>query len=172
MSAFWIAVLVSILPLWLLQNIIHETAHALTAYFGWSWKFSIYPFPSMKLGYFTFAHCKYWSVENSKEISPTGNGIIAIMPRIVNMLFIIIGMIFCAINNQTVIGVFLVFCWCNFIDFVFGLSTIFRKQPKDSVDLWKFQKAFNFSINKIRIYSIVLILVFLTGLVCLTVLGL
>lgn len=171
MSVFWIAVLISVIPLWLLQNVIHELSHGMAAAVGWKWDFSIYPFPSMKLGRFTFAHCKYWPVENSKEIGTIGTGIIAIMPRVVNIAFMVIGMIFCAANNQVIIGVFLVFCWCNFIDFAFGLSTIFRKEPKYSVDLWKFQKAFNIDINIIRIYSIISMLMFFVGLICLTILG-
>lgn len=162
MNAFWITVIASVLPFWLLQNIIHELSHGLTACVGWKWKFSIYPFPSMKLGRFSFAHCLYFPDANSKTFSKKGFGIISIMPKIVNIIF----MIMCAFvgiiypDNQIVLALMAVFSCCNFIDFVFGMSSVFRLTPNKS-DLWRFIESFNLNICFARVVTALSMILFL-----------
>jgi hypothetical protein len=156
MTAFWIAVLVSIIPLWLLQNVIHELAHGLTMYFGWKWNFSIYPFPSKKLGRFTFAHCTYERTENSKDLDEKGRALVSIMPKIVNAVFIILAQIIAVATTSLPIlsAILLVFAWCNYIDFTVGICTLFRSEPKETADLWRFQSYLNIPVNQMRMMAI------------------
>lgn len=158
MSAFWIAVLVSIIPLWLLQNVIHELSHGLTMWFGWKWKFSIYPFPSRKLGRFTFAHVTYEQTDESTEPDENGLALVSIMPKIVNTLFMAIaGIIAVSLTGFEILpAILLVFVWCNFVDFTFGLLGIFRSKRKS--DIWKFRDHLDMPIGYLK-FSVV-------GLVC------
>jgi len=158
--SFWIAVLVSILPLWLLQNTIHELAHGLTMYFGWKWKFSIYPFPSMKLGRFTFAHCTYEQTDESKELDDKAKALVCIMPKIVNTVLIVLAQIFAtaAIGMPVLAAIFLVFAWCNYIDFSVGMFTLFRSSPKDTSDLWSFQRHSGIALNHLRLMAVGLLI--------------
>ena len=138
MNAFWITVLASIIPLWFLQNVIHELSHGLTMWFGWKWEFLIYPLPSKKLGRFTFAHITYSKTSESKDISEHGKALVSIMPKIVNSIFILLaGIISISIMNSPILSAMtFVFMWCNVIDFTVGLMSIFGSSSES--DIWKF----------------------------------
>jgi hypothetical protein len=151
---FWIIIACSILPLWFLQNVIHELAHGLTVKIGWGWDFSIYPFPSNKLGRFTFAHVKYTNNENSKVIPEKGFGLVSAMPKIVNIVLIVLSALFIAIfyNNVYVVAPLIVFTWCNYIDFTVGMLSIF-KANKTKSDIWRIQKHLNVDVKFLQILS-------------------
>lgn len=151
MYVFWITILISILPLWFLQNIIHELSHGLTAYIKFGWGFSIYPFPSYKLGHFTFAHCKYEFKESALDIGKNGIALLSIMPKIVNIVLIVIAIsISYFINSLIVAGILLTFATTNIIDYAVGISTLFRSKPVET-DLWIFQKASGASLLLLRL---------------------
>ena len=73
MEAHWITLFIVLIPLWLLQNIVHELSHGLTLKMGWDWDFKIWPFPSKKLGRFTFAHVTYQKKPTSKDPGDSGS---------------------------------------------------------------------------------------------------
>jgi len=152
MNVFLITVLISIIPLWELQNVLHELTHGLTIKLGWKWNFTLYPYPNTKLGRFCFASVLYEKVAGSKDMNDKDYGIVALAPKIMNLFFIILSSILacCFLHNDIAFGVLLVFITCNFIDFVFGILTLFRSAPKEGVDLWVFQKGFGYSIHILR----------------------
>jgi hypothetical protein len=154
MESHWIVFLVLLIPFWLLQNTIHELSHGLTRYFGWKWKFKIWPFPSWKLGRFTFAHVKYEKTEESEELTDQDKALVSVMPKIVNSVFIIVATILSvAISNKVASIIFLLFAWCNFVDFCFGVcSVIFRKSNES--DMWKFQRYLNLPVELYKLISI------------------
>jgi hypothetical protein len=152
MAVHWIVLLVAIIPFWLLQNIIHELAHGLALWFGWGWNFSIYPLPSMKLSRFTFAHVIYKPTATSETPTSRGWGLVSIMPRIVNGVFLMVAATL-ATFLQTVSPVSAVLCVlfavCNLVDFSVGMVGIFRKEPNQS-DIWRFQSYIGFDVYKLR----------------------
>ena len=160
----WITILISVPILWLLQNIIHELSHGLTRKLGWNWDFKIWPFPSKKLGRFTFAHVNYFKNENSREISEKGSGLISIMPKISNLIFIFLSGIFLyfQIGPAIFLSILAVFMLCNYIDAMVGTLGIFINSKKDSKsDIWRFQRRLNLDLSKMRVI-VALILVLLT----------
>ena len=160
----WITILISIPILWLLQNIIHELSHGLTMKLGWSWDFKIWPFPSNRLGRFTFAHVKYFKNKNSKEVSEKERSLVSIMPKISNLIFIFLSGIFLyfQIGPAILLSILVVFMLCNYIDFIVGTQSIFRNSKKDSKsDIWRFQRSLDLDLSKMRVI-VALILVLLT----------
>jgi len=150
MAVHWIVLLCAIFPLWLLQNVIHELSHGLTIWLGWKWKFSIYPFPSKKLGRFTFAHVIYEKAEGSEDISAIGMALVAIMPKITNILFVLKAQIWATISIgiPSIAIVILLFAWFNFVDFIVGALAIFKSANES--DIWKFQSYTNIRPKLIR----------------------
>jgi len=152
MAVHWIVLLAAIIPFWLLQNIIHELAHGLALRLGWGWKFSIYPFPSTKLGRFTFAHVIYEPTATSGTPTSQGWGLVSIMPRIVNGVFLMTAATLAAVL-RTVSPVAAVLCAlfaaCNLVDFSVGMAGIFRKDPNQS-DIWRFQSYIGIDVYKLR----------------------
>lgn len=168
MEAQWITLLIAIIPLWLLQNVIHELSHGLTLYLGWDWKFKIWPFPSKRLGRFTFAHVKYERVEKSKEPPNCGWALVSIMPRIVNIVLITLLMILTlSIPNKIASMALLVFMWTNLIDFCVGLLSSL-KNPNMS-DIWKFQQRLGVPVDYLR-YSCVGLTIYMGAAVVITTL--
>lgn len=138
MEAHWIVLLVAVIPFWLLQNVIHELSHGLTLRLGWNWDFKIWPFPSTALGRFTFAHVKYMKNSESTDPPEAGWALVSIMPRIVNIVFILISAFFLAVFSNMVVSIlFLLFMWTNLIDFCVGMLSSLREPNKS--DIWKFQ---------------------------------
>ena len=162
MNIFWITILISIIPLWALQNILHELTHGLTIKLGWKWNFTLYPYPNTKLGRFAFASVLYEKVAGSKDMTVKDNGIVAVMPKFMNLFFIILSSILaiCFLHNTIIFGILLVFIVTNFIDFVFGILTLFRSAPKEGVDLWIFQEGFGYSIHTLRDIGAIMISTF------------
>lgn len=160
----WISILISIPILWFLQNIIHELSHGLTMKLGWNWDFKIWPFPSKRLGRFSFACVKYFRNENSRDISDEGNTLVSIMPRISNILFIFISgtLLYFHIGPAILLSILSVFIICNYIDTMVGTLGILINSKKDSKsDIWSFQRYLNLDLYKFRII-IIIILVSLT----------
>lgn len=160
MATHWIVLLIAILPFWLLQNIIHELAHGLALRLGWGWKFTIWPFPSMKLGRFTFAHVLYEPTETSTTPSSRGWGLVSIMPRIVNGVFFMCSTVLATVL-RTICPVAAVLCAlfaaCNLADFTFGVAGIFRREPNQS-DIWRFQAYFGIDPYNLRWVAVASIL--------------
>jgi hypothetical protein len=152
MAVHWIILLAAIVPFWLLQNIIHELAHGLALRIGWGWKFSIYPFPSMRLGRFTFAHVIYEPTATSRTPTSKGWGMVSIMPKIVNGVFFMIaataGTLLLTVSSIAAVLCTL-FAACNLIDFSVGMAGIFRREPNQS-DIWRFQSHMGFDVYKLR----------------------
>jgi len=148
----FLTALIAFLPMWLLQNYIHELSHGLAMRLGWKWSFKVWPFPSKKLGRFTWAHVIYFKTESSKEISKPSRGFVAIVPKIVNLVFILFG--FLALMLSSGCGIcstlLLMFMFYNFIDYFVGLLSVFRSKPTDT-DLWRFQQNLNIDKNTLRI---------------------
>lgn len=81
-TTLWIA-LVTALVLWLPQNAQHEYAHV-AAHRHWgafTWTFT--PYPSWKLGYFTWAHMTYLQ-DPERPLSDMARGACAIAPQALN----------------------------------------------------------------------------------------
>jgi hypothetical protein len=152
MAVHWIVLLVALVPFWLLQNIIHELAHGLALRLGWGWRFSIWPFPSMKLGQFTFAHVIYEPTVTAVAPTSKGWGLVSIMPKIVNVVFLIVTAVL-ATALRTVSPVAAVLCAlfasCNLVDFSVGMAGIFRQEPNQS-DIWRFQSYIGVDVYKLR----------------------
>jgi len=163
----WIAILISIPILWLLQNIIHELSHGLTRKVGWDWDFKIWPFPSNRLGRFTFAHVKYSRNSYSEEINNKGMALVSIMPKFSNLIFILISgtLLYFHIGPAILLSILAVFTLCNYIDAMVGTLGIFINSKKDSKsDIWRFQRYLKLDIPKMRIVMAI-ILVLLSGFV-------
>lgn len=158
MAFHWIICLIAVLPFWLLQNIIHEAAHGLTMWFGWRWKFSIYPFPSKKLGRFTWAHVTYSSGSDSRDVDDDGKALVAIMPKIVNGVFMVGGQLLAgAISVPAAVLPLAMFATFNYIDFIVGMLGIFKSNKQN--DLWQFQHHIGISAGRIKLASGALIAV-------------
>lgn len=152
MAVHWIVFLAALIPFWFLQNVIHELAHGLTMWLGWGWKFKIWPFPSNKLGSFTFAHVLYEPTATSRAPSNRGRALVSIMPKIINGIFITISAALTAILASAptvVIALFALFAACNLIDFSVGMVSIFRKEPNQS-DLWRFKTYIDMDTYNLR----------------------
>lgn len=155
MAIHWIVFLAALLPFWLLQNVLHELAHGLALKLGWGWKFSIWPFPSKRLGRFTFANVVYEPTCVSKVPTSKGWAFISAMPKIMNLFFffasIIVGLM---ISRSHKVVAFLceVFGICNMVDFSFGMASIFRREPNQS-DMWRFQSNLNLDLYNFRWFS-------------------
>lgn len=154
MEAHWIVFLVLLIPFWLLQNTIHELSHGLTRYIGWKWKFKLWPFPSWKLGRFTFAHVKYEKTPESKELNNKDRALVSVMPKIVSAVFIIIATISsAAISNDVASIIFLMFAFFNFIDFCAGFVSVFFREPNES-DMWRFQRYLDLPVKLYKLVSV------------------
>jgi len=153
METHLIVLLITIIPFWLLQNIIHELSHGLTLYIGWKWDFKIWPFPSKKLGRFTFAHTEYKRTLKSKEPDNRGWALISIIPKIVNIIFILLCTLFLFLISNNIISIlFLIFLYTNSIDFCVGLLSSLR-DPNNS-DIWKFRDYFQISTNYLKYWCV------------------
>lgn len=158
MEAHWIVLLVAIIPFWLLQNVIHELSHGLTLKLGWGWKFKIWPFPSTKLGRFTFAHVTYEKTPDSADPPEYGWALVSIMPRIVNVAFIALSSLLLAVFANKIVSVLvLVFMWTNLIDFCVGLLSSLRSS--NQADIWRFQARLGIPVDYLR-YSCVGLVVY------------
>ena len=159
MALHWIIALIVLLPMWLLQNYIHELSHGLTLWFGWRWKFKVYPLPSKKLGRFTWAHVTYEPTTKSREPGPQGWALVSIMPKIVNSVFVsvsaFLSMLFLAHPIPAVL--LSMFAVLNFVDFTVGTSGIFFK--KRQTDIWSFQSHMNYSLSAFRLQAAIMIAV-------------
>lgn len=153
MNAQWVTLLIVIIPLWFLQNVVHELSHGLTLKLGWGWNFKLWPFPSNKLGRFTFACTMYESTPSSKDPGDNGWALVSIMPRVVNIILMFLMAILLAVCSNMIISiVFLAFMWTNLIDFCVGMLSSLNKPNKS--DIWEFQKRLEIPINYLR-YSCV-----------------
>jgi len=158
----WIALLISIPILWLLQNVIHELSHGLIMDIGWDWDFKIWPFPSKKLGRFTFAHIKYFKNKDSRDPSLSGQALVSVMPKIINLFFILVAgtMLFFGLGNTIYLSILAVFVMCNYIDALVGTQVIFRNSKKDSAsDMWKFKRNLDLDLTKMRIVIAIILVV-------------
>ena len=148
----WILLLAALVPFWLLQNIIHELAHGLTMRLGWAWRFRIWPFPSMKLGRFTFAHVVYEPSAASGTPTNKGWALVSIMPKLVNVAFMILGTVLSIVLrpvSMATAGLLVLFAVCNAVDFSVGMTRIFCRNP-DEADIWKFQSYMEMDVYRLR----------------------
>lgn len=170
MAIHWIIFLISILPFWLLQNVIHELSHALTIFFGWKWKFNIWPFPSKRLGRFTFANVVYMPTSESLPLEKKDWALVSIMPRIINGVFVTISSILAMfLHHVSMIPTLLLvlFSWCNLVDYCFGMSSIFRSEPRET-DIWKYKMNMEADISKMRFIASITMM-FFTAIVVISI---
>lgn len=170
MGLHWIIALIAFLPMWLLQNYIHELAHGLTLWLGWRWKFKVYPFPSKRLGRFTWAHVTYEPTPKSRDPGNNGWALVSIMPKIVNAVFVVMSTIFSVVLlAHPIPAVLLVmFTIFNFVDFVVGASGIFFK--KRQTDIWSFQSRTGYAVSTLRLQAAI-ILVLLSAIAGMAIYG-
>lgn len=129
---WWIA-LIAALPVWLLQNVMHELMHGL-AILPWGWRFKIWPFPGRINGRFYFAYVEYLNVNN---ITIPGYGWVAVhlMPKIYNLMVLLVGTLlflfvpFGAVGH-TIITTLII---AQLIDFTTGMVALFRSSEPDSL---------------------------------------
>ena len=160
-----VLVLIALVPFWLLQNIIHELAHGLALRIGWGWRFSIWPFPSTKLGRFTFAHVIYEPTPTSSTPNNAGWALVSVMPRLVNGGLILASSTLALLLKplSMVAAVLLaLLAACNLVDFTVGMVGIFRSEPNQS-DIWRYQTYMNADVGKMRWVAVLTILL---GLAC------
>jgi hypothetical protein len=149
MEAQWITFLLVIVPIWFLQNVIHELSHGLTIKLGCGWNFKIWPFPSNKLGRFTFAHTIWEKTASSKDPTDSGWALIYIMPRLTNIMFMMLSVILLYVCSNTILSmILLVFMWTNFVDFCVGLFSSLKKPSKS--DIWRFRDCLGIPINYLK----------------------
>lgn len=139
-TVWWID-LIAALALWLPQNAIHEGAHAVAAR-HWGGKIiEFWPFPSKKLGYFTFAHVRWqWAEGHPDE---TADGVVAIAPQALNtLLLMVIFIIEPRISNPVASSILFGWALTNFVDGAYNLSTLYRKRPEVArTDGWRWAVA-------------------------------
>jgi len=143
---------VAIFPFWLLQNVIHELAHGLALRVGWGWWFSIWPFPSTKLGRFTFAHVVYEPTPTSSVPDNRGWALVSIMPRLVNGALILVAALLSVLLtswSMDVAVLLTLLAFYNLIDFIVGMVGIFRSEPNQA-DIWRYQSYMNADVGKMR----------------------
>jgi hypothetical protein len=139
-TIWWVA-LISAVGFWLPQNVIHEGAHAVAARHWGAKIISFWPFPSKKLGYFTFAHVRWqWG---ERHVDETADGVIAIAPQALNTLLLMVILIFAPrIENQVAFSILFGLAVTNFVDGAYNLSTLYRKRPeKARTDGWRWAVA-------------------------------
>ncbi len=148
MSVFLITFLIAIVPIWFLQNAIHQLSHGLTAWFKWKWNFKIYPWPSNDSGKISFSSIIFEGNDQSKEADDPGMALVLGMPKIVSSILMILSGILAVatVGVEILSALFLVFMWANLIDFVIGLIAIFRSQ--DESDIWRFCELLDISTLK------------------------
>lgn len=160
MPVHWIILLVAIFPFWLLQNIIHELAHGLALRIGWGWRFSIWPFPSTRLGRLTFAHVVYEPTSASSMPDNAGWALVSIMPRLANGALILVSSVLSLLLKPwlMVAAVLLaLFATCNLIDLIVGMAGIFRAGPNQT-DIWRYQTYTGADVARMRWVAVLAIL--------------
>ena len=161
MEVHWIIVLATLLPMWFLQNIIHELSHGIALSVGWKWKFKIFPFPSKRLGYFTFAHVTYTATKGSLVPSNAGRGLTSGMPKLINMMFLTFATLLAMLLKNYLIASLLLmqFAVMNFVDYSYGMLAVFKSKPSKA-DLWHVQKYLGIPTKYLRTFAIFSIIYF------------
>lgn len=163
MALYWIVLLAAVIPMWLLQNIIHELSHGLAVFIGWGWRFSIWPFPSKRLGNFTFAHVLFFPTATSKDPGNAGWGTVAIMPKIVcGALMVATSLAACLLSGYPVAALLL--CQLglfSLVDFSTGIAGLLFGEP-NSNDFWRFQEHTGTPVGSLKRRAVIFAL---TGLV-------
>jgi hypothetical protein len=129
--------------------VIHEAAHGITIGLGWKYKFSIWPFPSMRLGRFTFACVTYEPTSESKPVSDFGWALVAIMPKVVNVVLVCLSQVCVVFVSPHIALPILLVPWFNLVDFSTAVISIFKTQNKS--DTWEFQRLTGVSVVGLRI---------------------
>lgn len=152
MALHWIILLAAILPFWLLQNTLHELAHALALRIGWGWKFRIWPFPSKTLGRFTFAHVVYEPTASSSTPTNSGWALVSIMPIAMDIVFMLAGAVSSVLLHRVSMAasaLCALFATCNAVDMSVNACSIFRNGPVEN-DIWQFQSHSGVEVSRLR----------------------
>jgi hypothetical protein len=140
------------LALWLPQNAAHEGAHILAAR-QWGAKLvEFVPWPSKKLGYFTWAHVR-WRWENGHPGS-IGDALTAIAPQFTNTVVLILCAGLYLVLPESPWGRSILTGWAitNFVDGAYNLSTVWRKRPESArTDGWRFVLAMGVKTSTARV---------------------
>lgn len=120
------------LPLWFLQNVIHESSHVLIPALKGA-KVEIYPYPKFENGRWYMAYSKWWSAEPFPKRT---NLYITAMPRIINLWVVVLVGLATLIPMSTYLYTLLtVFQICAGADFSFNTMGIFYP-PTRKNDAW------------------------------------
>jgi len=160
----WLIPIFGIL-MWLVQNLQHELAHAIVAKSSGAKIIEIWPFPSKKLGYFSWAYVIFYFEKSPSRIQ---EGFISAAPFIaagINMLLISLILGFHGMIIHPALSTFLcVMFVTNLVDSSYGLSTFYRKKPKISTDGWKFSSAWNIPEKIVRFVPIAWKVIFISAI--------
>ena len=127
-------IFITLMLLGILQIFIHKLSHILTIAIGWKWKASAFPLI-------------YYKGDSSKSISADGWALISIMPKLVNIVLIVLSLIFVSFNIAILIGLF------NFIDYMVDIFLyIFTNRNNDFM---KFNRWLNLSNNFKYLYLLI-----------------
>jgi len=170
MALHWMVAFAALLPMWLLQNTLRELSRGITIWIGWRWKFKIFPFPSTRLGRFTWAHVVYEPTPASAELEEADRGLVSIMPKVVNTAAVMASAIAAVFLSGVPVALVLVLMFgiFNLVDFVAGFFSIFRDVP--NTDIWRFQRGTGIPVLHLRIGGslVALMLALLMGVSVLT----
>jgi hypothetical protein len=123
---------VFVLTLWLIQNVSHEGAHALTAIKYGAKIVDFWPFPSTKLGTFTFAHVS-WQWGEAGAPSNKGRALISGAPLILNtvLVTVLLASRFLFPEMGAGLATFLsAWMLTNYVDGAVSLGTFYRPEPE------------------------------------------
>jgi len=142
------------LPSFLLHNVLHEGAHALMAWFSGCTNIRLYPFPSRKLGYFTWAHMTYTtrgSLAWLRWIS-----VAPVVGEFLWLLCVLPLLFFAPVGWWS--GVVLVEGISSIVDSTVWMLGFWNPKPNPYSDAETFRRDFDFNRRTGKLYSLLLLL--------------
>lgn len=152
MGVKWIFIITLLFPMIIFQNLIHELSRGLIMRFIYKWKFIPHIFPSKRLQKFTWSHITYTPTKLSKNPNKYKKAIIIIMPRVINIIIILLSSFLMLKTTGHVSLFFALFAFINWIYFGSGLIYIFGND--NNSEIWKFTKLINLKLLYIKLFII------------------
>lgn len=142
------------LPSFLLHNVLHEGSHALAAWWAGCTNIRLYPFPSRKLGYFTWAHMTYTQKGNFARlrwvpIAPIMGEALWLTPVLPLLFFTPVGWWS---------GLLLVESISSIVDSTVWMLGFWNPSPNPYSDAETFRSDFGFTRLTGKLYSLLLLL--------------
>lgn len=160
MITFNLHLVVAVLLLWLPQNVLHESSHALVAKALGAQKISINPFPSFKDGTLRFASCSWVWTETPRA---SGLALAAIAPLLANTIFLTVASLLKpSIENLYLAAIVDGFLITNFLDGSFNALSILRPASRNlNTDAWTWRNNLAMPLISARIAVIIWVLFWL-----------